>query len=230
MKKNIKLVYGGLIITIISAGLVFVLQNKINNSSTQDFNLPKIAGNQTSIESKYQKYFGMNKNIDYLTYGKTYKVVWTEDVYDSKYKVNFPRLKIDTEFINKAPENIKALLALYGYSFGNECDWDGKYTDQRDNLKCTLNTALGVGYQCSSTQFALLDKYFSADEIAGCSTEPWGSTLQSSLIEINITQNDKETFTVLYKFADINVRESSYVEEDKIDKFSFIGESFIRIK
>ena len=182
-----------------------------------------------------------NTETNHLVYGQPYKVVWRENVYDPAFKEEISKLKVNQEFINKAPENVKAIIALYGYNYGNECEWDGKPTDKRDNLKCTVNAAVGVGYQCSDVQLELLQKYFPNEGNAKntCATTPNSATFQDILDEVIIIQTKKDTFEIQYKHSPFNAREmlgggpseiKPLVSISVVDMFQFMNDYFTRIK
>jgi len=121
------------------------------------------------------------------------------DIGEGKYVVfsyEDQNLTINSRVKNLKPE-LQALLSSYGYAYGNECYWDGDPAEDRSNLKCALNTALGLGYQCSGDQIALLEKYFdpedlitsygdSSDFLSHCGTMPAGSTRQSALAHLSL--------------------------------------------
>lgn len=172
-----------------------------------------------------------DKKTDYLVWGKNYKIIWTEDKYNKDFKTDVPFLVLDQNFIAKAPRYLIALLALPGYELGNECSWNGKYSDKRDNLKCTLNSALGVGYQCSDTQIKLLNKYFPDNNISqkGCSTQPEGSTIGTVLDQVYVMQKNQDTFEVTVKYEIYNTRDNFYKNVTERNLFKLINGHFEQV-
>lgn len=176
-----------------------------------------------------------------ISIGKPYKIVWTEDIIDSITNEKISVLQIDKNFINRAPENVNALLALYGYGYSNGCGWEGNPNQDRSNLKCSLNTALNLGYQCSDKQITLLQKYFHNEMVSknSCPTTPSTATIQNILNEITLTQINKNIFMVQYKVLPFNARNMVGTSDSKtekatiisgVDTFEFINSSFIRVK
>ena len=181
------------------------------------------------------------KEENEISIGQPYRIVWTEDVTDPKTNEKIPTLQIDENFISKAPENVKALLALYGYGYSNECDWEGNPNQDRSNLKCRLTTALNLGYQCSDKQITLLQKYFHNEMISknSCPTTPNTATIQNILKEIILTQTSKNIFKIQFKVLPFNAREMVGTSESKIknvpliegvDNFEFTVDGFVRAK
>lgn len=165
-----------------------------------------------------------DRNTSYLQEGENYKIVWNIKEYNAEFKTTVFRLNIDKALLAKAPRYLIALLALPGYQYGNECNWDGNATAKRENLKCTLNDALGVGYQCSDTQIKLLKQYFpEMKEVEiGCSTQPEGSTIGTILTQVDIKQTSQNIFELGTRFVIYNTREdlSKSTIHKQIFKFS----------
>lgn len=85
---------------------------------------------------------------------KTVKFLWR----DSSASV-----VINDEFCKTISDPEKAVLGFVATFIGNECWWDGDYSDKRDNLKCEILTALDLGYQCSDKHLGFLRQWFKND-------------------------------------------------------------------
>lgn len=140
---------------------------------------------------------------DYLVWGKNYKIVWREEHYNVNLKGNVAQLVIDQKLISKAPRYLIALVALPVYYYNDKCSPAVRKRETFDQLmgnyfQCSLNSALGVGHQCSGAQISLLHQYFPDEPISkrACNVPyHW----KQKLVSINVTQEDEDTFTVVNK-------------------------------
>jgi len=120
-----------------------------------------------------------------------------------------------------APE--KAALGYVATFIGNECSWDGAYTENRSNLKCEILTALGLGYQCSEQHLGFLRTWFKDDakalkELENCPTTPNTATIQDTFDEITLTTKGNK-ISVFFKANGVNVREESSWSWSQTDHF-----------
>ena len=120
-----------------------------------------------------------------------------------------------------APE--KAALGYVATFIGNECSWDGAYTENRSNLKCEILTALGLGYQCSEQHLGFLRTWFKDDakalkELENCPTTPNTATIQDTFDEITLTTKGNK-ISVFFKANGVNIREESSWSWSQTDHF-----------
>lgn len=110
-------------------------------------------------------------------------------------------LRVDREVIAGLSEEERALLALFTYDYGTTCQWDDKAPEDQSGLKCVLNDALGLGYQCSAAQLALLAKYFDRTfAFDSCPTTSWTSTNQRGLEELSFERLGDHRYSVYYRY------------------------------
>lgn len=133
---------------------------------------------------------------------KTVKFLWR----DSNNSI-----VINHEFCKTISAPEKAALGYVATFIGNECWWDGDYTDKRDHLKCEILTALDLGYQCSDKHLGFLKQWFKNDqaalnELEACPTIPNTSTIQDTFDEIILTTKGNEII-VFFKANGLNMRE-----------------------
>lgn len=145
-------------------------------------------------------------------------IVWRESISDGSI------IKIDSLYFNNISEEEKAVVGYIITFVGNECWWDGESTDERDNLKCTILDALKLGYQCSETHLGFLRTKFKNDkkvleELESCPTIPYTATIQNTISEMFISENNDE-ISIKTKEFEINVRDDSFFEINKIYRFS----------
>lgn len=142
---------------------------------------------------------------------------------------------VNQSAIDSLSEETRALLAWYSYWYPTACEWDGEYSDKRDNLKCVLNDSLKVGYQCSDTQLALLTKYpMEGDPEYNdpshirehCQTTPGTATVQSGLEKLSLTILGEHSYTVYIESSAMNFREGQFSETKKWENWQFINGQF----
>jgi hypothetical protein len=139
---------------------------------------------------------------------------------------------INEDYCNVIPDVARAALGYVSYNICSECRWDGEYTDDRGNLKCKIQAALNLGYQCSDKQRGFLRSWFRNDtavikELEFCGTEPWGATIGTGFNDIKLAIKS-DTLTVLYKYYAYNSREGYLVNLEKEDIFIF-GKDYISL-
>lgn len=141
---------------------------------------------------------------------------------------------INEEFCKTISDPEKAALGYVATFIGNECWWDGDYTDKRDNLKCEILTALNLGYQCSDKHLGFLRQWFKYDtkainELEACPTTPNTSTIQDTFDEITLTTKGKQ-IAVSYKANGVNMREEQSWSWSQTDYFQFDKDNIKLIK
>lgn len=163
-----------------------------------------IIGNASKNQLKQSDY--ISKKIEKIDdeiklTDKTVKFLWL----DSNASI-----VINEEFCKTISTPEKAVLGFVATFIGNECWWDGEYSNKRDNLKCKILTALELGYQCSDTHLGFLRQWFKKDlksikEIEACPTIPKTSTNYNSFDEIVLTTKGNQII-VFYKASGYNMR------------------------
>ena len=133
---------------------------------------------------------------------KTIKVLWRD---------SSSTIVINEKFCKTISEPEKAALGYVATYIGNECWWDGDYTDKRDNLECVILTALNLGYQCSDKHLGFLRKWFKMDatvlkKLESCPTTPDTSTIQDTFNEIVLTTKGNKII-VYFEASGVNMRE-----------------------
>ena len=123
---------------------------------------------------------------------KTVKFLWREDKYDEELKDTFSTIIINEKLCKTLTEPEIAALGYVVTYIGSECQWDGKYNEDRSNLKCKALDALNLGYQCSDKHLGLLRKWFKNDtkvleELNYCPTTPFTASSQETFDEITLT-------------------------------------------
>ena len=141
---------------------------------------------------------------------------------------------INKEFCKTISDPEKAALGYVATFIGNECSWDGAYTENRSNLKCEILTALGLGYQCSEKHLGFLKKWFKADakslkELENCPTTPNTATVQDTFDEIILTTKGNKIL-VFFKVNGVNTREESSWSWSETDYFEFNNDNIKLIK
>ena len=147
---------------------------------------------------------------------KTVKFLWL----DSNASI-----VINEEFCKTISDPEKAALGFVATFVGNECWWDGDYTDKRDNLKCEILTALNLGYQCSDKHLGFLRQWFKNDttaikELETCPTTPNTSTIQDTFEEIVLTTKGNQ-IRVFFKANGVHIREEQSWNWSQTDYFQF---------
>jgi len=151
---------------------------------------------------------------------KSVRFLWREDQYDSELKDTMSTMVINTEYCKNISEPEKAALGYVATFVGSDCDWDGKATSDRSNLKCKILTALQLGYQCSETHLGFLRTWFKEDpktlkSLENCPTTPFTATSQETFDEINLTVKT-DTIKVAFKVDGVNLNRGdswNYSEE-----------------
>jgi hypothetical protein len=134
-----------------------------------------------------------NDNGDNRLQDKTVKFLW-RDQFVSASNDTFSSIYIDEEYCKKITNLEKAALGYVATFIGNECDWDGGYTEDLSNLKCKILTALNLGYQCSEKHLGFLRNMFKNDskvleelKSESCPKTPETSTDQDTFDLITLT-------------------------------------------
>lgn len=161
----------------------------------------------------------------YTLTDKTVKFLWRDSSASIVINENFCKTISDPE---------KAVLGYVATFIGNECWWDGDYTDKRDNLKCEILTALNLGHQCSDKHLGFLRQWFKNDTIAlkeleTCPTTPNTSTIQDTFDEIILTTKGNE-ISVFFKANGVNMREGRTWSWSETDYFQLDNDHIKRIK
>jgi hypothetical protein len=156
---------------------------------------------------------------------KTVKFLWRD---------SSASIVINEEFCKTISEPEKAALGFVATFIGNECWWDGDYTDKRDNLKCEILTALDLGYQCSDNHLGFLRHWFKNDketlqEFKACPTTPHTSTIQDTFDEIVLTTKGNE-ISVSFKANAVNMREEQSWNWTETDYFQLDNDNIKLIK
>ncbi|MBE7443628.1 MAG: hypothetical protein HS119_14370 [Flavobacteriales bacterium] len=156
---------------------------------------------------------------------KTVKFLWRDSSASIVINENFCKTISDPE---------KAALGYVATFIGNECWWDGDYTDKRDNLKCEIMTALNLGYQCSDKHLGFLRQWFKNDttalkELEACPTTPNTSTIQDTFDEIILTTKGNE-ISVFFKATGVNMREEESWNWTETDYFQLDNDNIKLIK
>ncbi len=137
--------------------------------------------------------------------------LWRENVYDDEIQDSVNSIVINESYVKIISPSEKAALAYVSTFIGNDCWWDGAMNEERSNLKCTILTALNLGYQCSDGHLGLIRKWFSRDktvlnEIVNCPTIPYTSTMQNTFEAIDIKRM-QDTLEIFFAVTQMNMRE-----------------------
>ena len=141
---------------------------------------------------------------------------------------------INEDYCKAISDQEKAALGYVATFIGNECEWDGEYTDDRNNLKCEILTALDLGYQCSGKHLGFLRQWFKSDvksleELENCPTTPNTATVQETFDEIILTVKGNE-ISVFFKATGMNMREAASWSWSETDYFQFDNDHIKLIK
>ncbi|MFV0339047.1 MAG: hypothetical protein ACK5MA_00245 [Parachlamydiaceae bacterium] len=180
---------------------------------------------QTKSNSDKHKVSNVDMAETFTLTDKTVKFLWRDSSASIVINENFCKTI-------SAPE--KAALGYVATFIGNECWWDGDYTDKRDNLKCEILTALNLGYQCSDKHLGFLRQWFKNDttalkELEFCPTTPNTSTIQDTFDEIIITTKGNE-IAVFFKATGVNMREEESWNWSETDYFKLDNDGIKLIK
>ena len=166
----------------------------------------------------------------------TVKFLWRANRYDEVVKDTFNSIFIDENFCKTISDPERAALGYVATFIGNECNWDGNFKDDRSNLKCTILTALNLGYQCSQKHLGFLRQLFKNDpkvleevKTDNCPTTPDGATIQNTFDEITLTVKGNEIL-IFFKASGINSREDDSWSWTETDHFQVDGENIKLIK
>lgn len=147
-----------------------------------------------------------------ITAEKSVKFLWRESRYDPSLQDTISVLVLDEDYCKTIPDAERAALGYTATFTGNECDWDGDYTEDRSNLKCKIIAALGLGYQCSEAHLGFLRQWFSTDNKVlatltpeNCPTTPDGASVQESFDEITL-RTEKDYIIVSYQVSGYDMR------------------------
>lgn len=156
---------------------------------------------------------------------KTVKFLWRDST---------AAMIIDESVCPTLSDPEKAALGYVATFIGNECWWDGDYTEDRSNLKCEILTALDLGYQCSDKHLGFLRQWFKKDTAAlkaleACPTTPNTSTIQDTFDEIILTTKGNE-IAIFYKANGIHMREQRSWTWSETDYFQFDQDNIKLIK
>lgn len=156
---------------------------------------------------------------------KTLKFLWRDSAASIVINQDFCKTMTDPE---------KAALGYVATFIGNECWWDGDYSDKRDNLKCEILAALNLGYQCSDKHLGFLKQWFKNDSIVlkqleACPTTPNTSTIQDTFDEIILMTKGNE-IVISFKASGVNMREADSWTWTETDYFQVNNSSIQLIK
>jgi hypothetical protein len=143
-----------------------------------------------------------NKTIDFL---------WRKNRFDQRINDSIEEICINISFCKTISEPEKAALGYVATFIGSDCNWDGDFNDDRNNLKCKILTALNLGYQCSEQHLGFLRKWFKEDkkvlkDLETCPTTPYTATSQNTFIKIRLIVKGKE-ISVYFEAIGVNTRE-----------------------
>ncbi len=156
---------------------------------------------------------------------KTVKFLWRD---------SSSTMVINEAFCKTISDPEKAALGYVATFIGNDCRWDGDYTENRSNLKCEILTALNLGYQCSDKHLGFLRQWFKNDTTAlkaleACPTTPNTSTIQDTFDEIVLTSKGNE-ISVFFQASGINMREEKSWSWSETDYFQLDNENIKLIR
>lgn len=142
---------------------------------------------------------------------KKVKILWRENFYNSELQDTMSMIVMDTSYCKNISDPEKAAIAFVATFVGNDCWWDGQYTNDRSNLKCKVLTELNLGYQCSESHLGFLRQWFREDakalvRLEDCPTTPFTATVQETFDSISVTVEGQ--FIILnLSISGFNVRE-----------------------
>ncbi|MFN0254153.1 hypothetical protein [Pedobacter ureilyticus] len=168
---------------------------------------------------------GNENNIPAKSTDRTVKFLWRD---------KNSAMIIDKEFCKTITTPEKAALGYVATFIGNECSWDGAYTENRSNLKCEILTALGLGYQCSEKHLGFLRNWFRDDakslkELENCPTTPNTATIQDTFDEITITTKGNK-ISIFFKANGVNLREETSWSWSETNDFEVTGDKIKLVK
>lgn len=168
---------------------------------------------------------GTENNIPAKSTDRTVKFLWRD---------KNSTMIVDKEFCKTITAPEKAALGYVATFIGNECSWDGAYTENRSNLKCEILTALGLGYQCSEKHLGFLRNWFRDDakslkELENCPTTPNTATIQDTFDEITITTKGNK-ISIFFKANGVNLREETSWSWSETNDFEVTGDKIKLVK
>ena len=142
---------------------------------------------------------------------KKVKILWREDYYNAELQDTMSMIVMNTSYCSTLPDPEKAAIAFVATFVGNDCWWDGQYTNDRSNLKCKVLSELNLGYQCSETHLGFLRQWFSEDakaleRLEDCPTTPFTATVQETFDSISIAV-EGQSIIVNFSVTGYNIRE-----------------------
>ncbi|MFA5619735.1 MAG: hypothetical protein WDA08_05450 [Weeksellaceae bacterium] len=156
---------------------------------------------------------------------KTTQFLWFKNEYNEEILDSIPYMRINNKYAQSMTDAEKAAIGYVATFIGNECEWDGGYTDDNTNLKCKILTALDLGYQCSEQHLGFLRSWFKNDEKVleelsadNCPIIPNTATFQNSFNRIDVTTKGNEII-VAYQATDFNMQDGSSNTWKEIDYF-----------
>lgn len=231
--------------------LIFINRNKDTTSLIYDWEIGYdfVRGDELEIQWKMDsiRYAGDSEFLEYTAFlvsakklnplklnDKNVKFLWREMQYIEELEGEFNVIALDEAYIKTISEPEKAALAYAATFIGNECAWDGDYTQGRRNLKCKILWALDLGYQCSSKHLDFLRFWFRNNEdilkeLENCPTMPEGATIQDTFDEIDL-EVKSNMITVSFKASGINVREEKSWNWTEKHFFEFNDNELLLIK
>jgi hypothetical protein len=159
------------------------------------------------------------------TADKTVKFLWRDGE---------SNMIINEEYCKTISDPEKAALGFIATNIGNDCSWDGDYTENERNLKCKIITALDLGYQCSEKHLGFLRQWFKNDaqslkELESCSHIPDTASMQNTFDEITLTTKENK-ISVSFKANGVDLRENKIWTWSETYDFEFNNNSIKIIK
>jgi len=133
-------------------------------------------------------------------------------------------LIIDADFVRRLHPALKASIAYTTFDLCTECEWGEKHErGTREGLECSMNDALGLGYQCSDFHLTFLRSWFRTDSSAinkfeSCPTIPNGATVLSSAQYVTVEAKGVKVI-VSCKVGGYNFREQQSWVYERINTF-----------
>lgn len=167
---------------------------------------------------------------------KDYKFLWIKSQFNEEILDSIPSMKINQKYLKEMTEPEKAAVTYIATFIGNECEWDGGFTDDNTNLKCKILTTFDLGYQCSDEHLGFLRQWFEKDEPVlkelesdNCPTIPDTATHQNSFDEIQISVHENQ-IVITYQVDDINTRGEEVIAYTERATFEVVDERHIVLK
>lgn len=188
----------------------------------QTKNTPNTTANPTSTQAVLKQADGL------------IKVLWLTEQYDTQFKENVQVIQLNKTYLQNIDEAEKAVIAYYATFHGNECWWENNAPNEdRSNLKCTLISALNLGYQCSDTHLNFIKKWFKQPELLNeldfCPTIPNTSTIQDSFEEMYVERKG-DFFTIRFNICAVNLRENKTRCYEEVHQYQIFPDKVELIK